>query len=68
MTAATKLHPEFVIDSAGRQTAVILPIQEYNELIEDLDDLAVIAERTHEPTITHGHVVKELKADGYLSD
>ena len=68
MTTETSLHPEFVTDSAGHQTAVILPIEEYNGLLEDLDDLAVIAERADEPTIPHDQVVKELKADGYLSD
>ncbi len=68
MTTAIKLHPEFVTDSAGNQTAVILPIEEYNGLLEDLDDLAVVAERVDEPTIPHDQVVKELKSDGYLSD
>ena len=68
MMTATALHPKFVTDSAGRQTAVILPIEEYNGLLEDIDDLAVVAERADEPTIPHEQVVKELKADGYLSD
>lgn len=68
MTTATALHPKFVTDSAGNQTAVILPIEEYNGLLEDLDDLTVVAERADDPTITHEQVVKELKADGYLSD
>ena len=68
MTIDTKLHPKYVTDAQGRQTAVILPIEEYNGLLEDLDDLAVVAERVAEPTIPHEQVVKELKADGYLSD
>ena len=68
MTTATALHPKFVTDSAGRQTAVILPIKEYNGLLEDLDDLAVVAERADEPVFAHEQVAKELKSDGYLSD
>ena len=68
MTTATALHPKFVTDSAGRQTSVILPIKEYNGLLEDLDDLIVVAERANEPTVSHEQVVKELKSDGYLSD
>jgi len=68
MTTATELHPKYVTDSGGHQTAVILPIEEYNGLIEDLDDLATVAERVTEPTIPHEQVVKELKEDGYLSD
>jgi len=68
MTTATALHPQFVTDVAGRQTAVILPIEEYNELLEDLEDLAVAAARADEDTIPHAQVVKELRADGYLSN
>lgn len=68
MTTATKLHPKYVTDSKGKQTAVILPIEEFNGLLEDLDDLAVVAERVVEPNIPHDQVVKELKSDGYLSD
>jgi len=64
----TTLHPKFVTDSAGFQTAVILPIEEYNGILEDLDDLAVVAKRANEPTTPHAQVVKELKSDGYLSD
>ena len=65
---ATDLHPKYVTDSDGRQTAVILPIEEYSALLEDLDDLASVAERTAEPTIPHEQVVKELKEDGRLPD
>jgi hypothetical protein len=68
MTPAIELHPEFVTDAEGRQTAVILPIAEYNGLLEDLADLAAVAERIAEPTIPHALVVKELKDDGYLSN
>jgi hypothetical protein len=68
MTTATALHPQFVTNSAGQQTAVILPIEEFNELLEDLEDLAVVATRADENTVSHAQVVKELKSDGYLSD
>ena len=63
-----ELHPQFVTDSNGRQTAVILPIDEYTALLEDLDDLATVAERVAEPTLPHEQVVRELKADGLLPD
>jgi len=61
MITAIKLHPQYVTDSKGHQTAVILPIEEFNGLIEDLEDLATVAERVGEPTISHEQVVKELK-------
>lgn len=68
MQTVDKLHPQYVTDTAGRQTAVILPLGEYNELLEDIDDLAVTAERIDEPTVAHARVVAELRKDGYLSD
>ena len=68
MATAQKFHPQFVTDPEGRKTAVILSIEEYNELLEDLSDLAVVSERMNEPTIPHNKVVAELKEDGYLSD
>lgn len=49
MKAATT-EPEYVVKN-GKRTAVILPIEEYEELLQDLDDLAVIAWRKKEPTI-----------------
>ena len=45
MTSATELHPKYVTDAKGHQTAVVLPIEEFNSLLEDLEDLAVVAER-----------------------
>lgn len=65
---AEKLHPDFVTDSEGHKKAVILPIEEFNELLEDLDDLACIAERRDESRVAHEKVLKDLKEDGYLSD
>jgi PHD/YefM family antitoxin component YafN of YafNO toxin-antitoxin module len=41
----------FVLDNAGRKNAVVLSIGEYETLLEDLHDLAVIAERLREEPI-----------------
>ena len=41
----------FLVDEKGRKQSVLLPISEYRELLEDLADLAVIAERTDEPAV-----------------
>lgn len=35
----------------GQPTAVIMPIAEYEELLENLHDLGVLARRKDEPTI-----------------
>jgi len=44
----------------GKGTAVILPIEEYEELLQDLDDLAVIARRKGEPTIPLAEVKRRM--------
>jgi PHD/YefM family antitoxin component YafN of YafNO toxin-antitoxin module len=59
---------KYITNEAGEKTAVILPIEEFEELLEDLYDLAVIAERRDEPTIPHEEVIAKLKRDGFLSD
>jgi hypothetical protein len=45
----------------GKRTVVILPIDEYEELLQDLDDLAVITRRKNEPTIPLAEVKRRLK-------
>ena len=39
---------QFIVDDNGKKTAVIIPIEDYERLLEDLADLAVIAERRDE--------------------
>ena len=39
----------YVVDERGRKKSVVLPIKEYRELLADLADLAIIAERKDEP-------------------
>ena len=48
MNAIATLHPQFVTNTDGQQTAVLLPITEYNDLLKDLGDLAA-AGRVNEP-------------------
>ncbi len=48
----------------GKPTAVILPIAEYEELLEDLHDLAVIARRKDEPLIPLAEVKRRRKRNG----
>ena len=54
---------EYVVKN-GKRTAVILPIGEYEELLQDLDDLRVIALRKNEPTIPLAEVKRRLKKNG----
>jgi hypothetical protein len=57
---------QYLVDERGEKTAVVLPISDYEKLVEDLEDLAVVAERRGEPTIQHEQFVADLKRDGIL--
>ena len=60
------MNTQFVVDESGRKTAVILPVEEYDELLEDIHDLAVIAERKDEPSINFDELKKRLRDDGLI--
>jgi hypothetical protein len=60
------LHPEYITDQQGEKKSVILPISEFEELIEDIEDLAAVAERREEPTTSHEDLIAELKEDGFI--
>jgi hypothetical protein len=59
---------QYLIDEAGERKAVIVPIADYNRFMEDMEDLAAIAERREEPSINHQDFLSELKRDGLLHD
>jgi len=53
---------QFVTNQSGEKTSVILPIAEYEALLEDLEDLAVVAERAEEPTVPLDQVIANLSS------
>ncbi len=64
---------QYIIDHDGNKTAVILSLATYEALLdqiaqlqEDLHDLAVVAQRRHEPTITLDELQTLLEKDGVL--
>jgi hypothetical protein len=66
MDTMPQFHPQYVTDTDGNKKAVILPIAEYEELLEDLQDSAIAAQRKDEPTISHEQLLAELNKDGLL--
>lgn len=68
MKTAETLHPQYITDENGHRVSVVLPISEYEELLEDLEDLETIAERRSEPTVSHDDLIAGLKRDGVLSN
>ena len=59
-------NPQYITNDSGEKISVILPISEFQELIEDIEDLATVAERRDEPTISHEQLITELKRDGLI--
>lgn len=57
---------QFVVDREGNRKAVILPLEQYERLLEDLHDLAVVAERRDEETVDLAEMKRRLLADGLL--
>ena len=53
----------YITNEAGKKTAVILPIAQFEELLEDIEDLATVAQRRDEPTTSHADLLAELKQD-----
>lgn len=61
-----QLHPQFITDEKGQRKSVILPMTDFQGLVHDLEDLAVVAERREEPTTSHADFIKELRSSGLL--
>jgi len=57
---------QFVTDTKGKKLSVILSLERYERLMEDLHDLAVVAERRNEQPISFEEMKRRLKKDGIL--
>ena len=66
MDGKPKRKVQYLVDDAGERVSVVMPVADYEELLEDLADLAAIAERRGDETIDHASLVARLKADGLL--
>ncbi len=60
------LRKQLVVDAKGKKTSVVLSLRRYQRLLEDLHDLAIIAERKEEKSVSLDHVKHRLKQDGLL--
>ena len=62
----TALHTNYIIDNKGKKRGVFLSIKEYQKLIEDLHDLAIVAERRHEKALNLATMKRKLKKDDLI--
>ncbi len=54
MPVLKELNLQYITDDTGQKTAVILKLADFEELIEDIEDLAIVAERRDEKIIIFG--------------
>ena len=57
---------QYITDSNGERTAVILPLDEYQELLEDMHVIRVAEETKDDPVRPLSEVVEELRSAGEI--
>ena len=57
---------QFLTDNRGQKVAVVIPIADYESLMEDVADLAAVAERRDDDRISLNELKEQLTADGLL--
>ncbi len=57
---------QYITDAQGHKTAVILPIEEYEEMLEDLHFGEVARESISEPKRDFDELVKEMREGGEI--
>ena len=62
------IHPQYITDDKGTKLSVVLPIEEFNSLMEDLDELEDIrlydeAKTDTEPTVPIDEAFKMIEAN-----
>ena len=55
---------QFVVDERGKRRGVILSVSHYQRMLEDLHDLAVVAERRNEAPISLAGMKRRLRNQG----
>ncbi|MBS9782442.1 MAG: hypothetical protein KGV43_01405 [Arcobacter sp.] len=48
MTMMMDLHPQYITDNNGEKMSVILSMKEFENIVEDFEDLSVVAQRKDE--------------------
>lgn len=62
----SRLKEQFITDAKGHKQAVVIDINSYHELMEDVADLRVVAERKNNPKYSSTHFILKLKKHGIL--
>jgi hypothetical protein len=51
---------QFVVNAQGKKTGVLLSLKQYQKLVEDVHDLAVLAERHNEEPVSLEEMQRRL--------
>ena len=65
-TKYKRFTPQFIKDKNGMNSMVILEMEIFENLIEDLEDLAVVADRRDEAEVSLKSVEARLKKNGRI--
>jgi hypothetical protein len=57
---------QYVTNQEGTKIAALVPIKEYEQLVEDLHDLEMVATRRNDERVSFEEVKRKLIADGIL--
>ncbi len=57
---------QYVTDETGKKQSVILSVETYEGMLEDIQDLVVVAERRKEKSVSLEDMKKRLKKDGLI--
>jgi len=57
---------QYIIDANGHRTAVVLPIEDYEEMLEDLHLSAVYRSTKDEPKRDFLELVNEMRSDAEI--
>ena len=63
----TILQTQFVVDAKGRKRHVLFPLKRYQKFMEDLHDLAKVADRCHEKGVSLAVIKRRFQKSGPLS-
>ena len=61
-----RMTTQFLTDEQGQKVAVVIPMADYESLMEDVADLAAVAERRDDERISLRELKEHLTADGLL--
>ena len=65
-TKITSSRSRYVMNGEGKRTGIVLSLKRYSRLMEDLHDLAIVAERRDERLVTANEMKKRLHKRGLL--